>query len=58
MVVRRPMKPAKSPAIRAPKKVPAERIETISDFCQEGRANPEGSEPFLAYAGLFGSLPV
>ena len=58
MVVRRPMKSAKSPATRAPKKVPAERIEAISDFCREGRANPEGSEPFLAYAGLFGSLPV
>ena len=58
MVVRRPMKSVKSPAIRAPKKVPAERIETISDFCQEGRANPEGSEPFLVYAGLFGCLPV
>ena len=48
MVVRRPMKSAKSPAIRAPKKVPAERIDTIRDFSHDGKANPEGLEPFFA----------
>ena len=31
MVVRRPMKSARSPAIRAPKKVPQDRIEVVKD---------------------------
>lgn len=35
-VVRRPNQSARSPAIKAPKKVPAERIETIRDFLEEG----------------------
>ena len=37
IVVRRPMKSARSPAIIAPKKVPAERIEVIKDFFQDER---------------------
>lgn len=37
MVVRRPNQSAKSPAMRAPKKVPAERIDVINDFFQDGR---------------------
>lgn len=31
IVVRRPIQSARAPAKRAPKKVPAERMETISD---------------------------
>ncbi len=31
MVNRRPMKSARSPAMRAPKKVPAERIDVVKD---------------------------
>ena len=58
MVVRRPVKSAISPAMRAPKKVPAERMETMRDFCQEGRAKPLGSEPPLANRGSLGSRPV
>jgi len=34
MVERRPIQSAKEPAMSAPKKVPAERIDTMSDFCQ------------------------
>lgn len=37
MVVRRPIQSAKSPAIRAPKKVPAERMDVIKDFFQAGK---------------------
>jgi hypothetical protein len=32
IVVRRPNQSAREPAISAPKKVPAERMETIKDF--------------------------
>lgn len=39
IVVRRPMKSAKSPAAIDPKKVPAERMEVIRDFCHDGRVN-------------------
>jgi hypothetical protein len=34
IVARRPIQSATEPAIRAPKKVPAERIETMRDFSQ------------------------
>lgn len=37
IVVRRPMKSARSPAMRAPKKVPADRMDVIRDFFQAGR---------------------
>ena len=37
MVVRRPTKSARSPAMRAPKNVPAERMEVMRDFFHEGR---------------------
>jgi hypothetical protein len=36
MVVRRPNQSARSPAIKAPKNVPADRIETMSDFLEAG----------------------
>lgn len=52
MVQRRPMKSATSPAIRAPKKVPADRMDTINDFSQEGKAKVVESMP-----GVVG-LPV
>jgi hypothetical protein len=32
IVARRPIQSAMDPAVRAPKKVPAERIETMRDF--------------------------
>jgi hypothetical protein len=35
MVVRRPNQSARSPAMMAPKKVPAERIEVMSDLLEE-----------------------
>lgn len=41
-VVRRPNQSARSPAMRAPKKVPAERIETIRDFFHEGMTKALG----------------
>jgi hypothetical protein len=41
-VVRRPNQSARSPAIRAPKKVPAERIETMRDFFHEGTTKASG----------------
>lgn len=37
IVVRRPMKSARSPVMIAPKKVPAERMEMIKDFFQDER---------------------
>ena len=37
IVTRRPMKSATSPAIRAPKNVPADRIDTMRDCCEEGK---------------------
>jgi hypothetical protein len=37
IVVRRPIQSARSPAKRAPKKVPAERIETIKELFDEER---------------------
>lgn len=36
MVDRRPIQSATEPAINAPKKVPADRMDTMSDFCQVG----------------------
>jgi hypothetical protein len=39
MVVRRPNQSARSPAISAPKKVPAERIDVIRDFFHDGMTN-------------------
>jgi len=39
MVVRRPNQSARSPAMRAPKKVPAERMEVMSDFFHDLTAN-------------------
>jgi hypothetical protein len=37
IVVRRPNQSERSPAIKAPKKVPADRIETISELLEEER---------------------
>lgn len=37
IVVRRPNQSERSPAIMAPKKVPAERIETIRELLDEDR---------------------
>src|ERR1700733_6105409 len=39
IVKRRPIKSAISPAMIAPKKVPADKIEVVRDFCQEAREN-------------------
>ena len=39
MVVLRPVKSATSPAMMAPKKVPADRMETIRDLREAGRVN-------------------
>ena len=36
-VKRLPSQSARSPAMRAPKKVPAERIDVMSEFSHEGR---------------------
>jgi hypothetical protein len=41
-VKRRPSQSAMSPAIRAPKKVPAERIEVMRDLCEEVRVVASG----------------
>ena len=49
MVVRRPTKSAKSPAMIAPKKVPAERMEVMRDFCHDGRV-----KSLAAVAGGYG----
>lgn len=56
MVARRPIQSAKSPAIRAPKKVPAERIEVISDFFQAGRVNASFSACVAPEPGM--GMPV
>jgi len=45
IVKRRPTKSATSPAMRAPKKVPQERIEVMSDLVDEGRANSSLETP-------------
>ena len=37
MVIRRPMKSATSPAMMAPKKVPAERMEVVKDWLDAGK---------------------
>lgn len=39
---RRPIMSASEPATSAPTKVPAERIEVMSDFCQVWMLKPEG----------------
>ncbi len=39
VVGRRLMMSAASPATRAPKKVPQDMMEVISDFCDDGRPN-------------------
>ena len=39
IVVRRPKKSARSPAMIAPKKVPADKMETIKDFFHDGSTN-------------------
>src|SRR3984957_210728 len=39
IVKRPPVESAASPAMIAPKKVPADNIEVVRDFCQEAREN-------------------
>lgn len=51
MVVRRPKKSAKSPAMSAPKKVPAERMEVINDFFHDGSVK-------ASFEVVAGSKPV
>ena len=55
MVTRRPMKSARSPAISAPKKVPADKIEVMRDFFQAGNVN--ASVTSLGEPGGGGSKP-
>jgi hypothetical protein len=43
MVVRRPIKSAISPAAIAPKKVPQERMDVMSDFFQAGSVKAASS---------------
>src|SRR6266536_4100813 len=52
IVVRRPNQSARSPATREPKKVPAERIEMMSDLCGVGMTNAAVSAAEASLSGI------
>ena len=50
MVKRRPIKSARSPAMMAPKKVPADRMEVMRESLDASRAKPADSASVSGYA--------